>query len=444
MSPNPTRVQLRQDLLDIIGAGLEAARADRLVEAALADPPAALAAAPSLRLAAVGKAAAAMSRAFGAWAGGRLRGGVMVVPAGAGEVGMAIPGIDVIRASHPSPDATSEAAARRLLEEAAAAAREGVPLAVLLSGGASSLAALPVQGLRLADKAATADALMRAGAAIDELNAVRKHLSGIKGGRLAAAAGRSITLAISDVVAPVADDPSVIGSGPTVADPTTYREALAIVARFRLAERVPAAALEVLGRGAAGEIEETLKPGDGRLARSEYRVVGSRLDAVEGARKAAEARGYAVAEIAEPVTGQARAAGARLMEVAAGLAADVAGPVCLVTAGETTVEVRGTGKGGRNQELALAAALAARGLRATGRRFALASAGTDGIDGPTDAAGAIATDDTLDRALASGLDDPRDYLDENDTYRFFDALGDLIRTGPTGTNVGDLVVLLVG
>jgi len=441
---NPNRAQLRKDLLDIVHAGLEAARADRLVEAALRDPPAALATAPQIRLAAVGKAAAAMSRAFAGWAGDRLCGGVIVVPEAVGAAGPAIARLEVLGASHPVPDARSEAAARRLLDEAAAAAREGVPLAVLLSGGASSLAALPVAGLRLEDKAATAEALMRAGAAIDELNAVRKHLSAIKGGRLAAAAGRSITLAVSDVVAPVADDPSVIGSGPTVADPTTYREALAVVARYRVEDRLPPAALEILRRGGAGEIDETIKPGDSRLLGGDYRVVGSRSHATAGARAAAEARGYAVAEISEPVTGQARAAGARLADVAAGLAAEVDGPVCLIAAGETTVEVRGTGRGGRNQELALSAALAARALRLTGRPFAFASAGTDGIDGPTDAAGAIADEGTLDRALAAGLDDPRDYLDENDTYRFFDALGDLIRTGPTGTNVGDLQVVLIG
>ena len=440
---NTTRVRLRQDLLDIIGAGLESARADRLVAAALASPPADLAAAPGLRLAAAGKAAVAMARALGGWAGDRLRGGVIVAPDGSGDVEPPFAGVELIRASHPSPDARSEAAARRLLAEAASAARDGVPLAVLLSGGASSLAALPSEGLRLEDKAETAGLLMRAGAAIDELNTVRKHLSAIKGGRLAAAAGRSVTLAISDVVAPVADDPSVIGSGPTVADPTTFREALAIVARFRVGDRVPAAALEVLRRGAAGEIDETIKPGDARLATSEYRVVGNRLDAVAGARQAAEARGYTVAEIAEPLTGEARAAAGWLMQVAASLAGEVSGPVCLIAAGETTVHVRGAGRGGRNQELALCAALAARGVRELGRPFAVASAGTDGIDGPTDAAGAIADHETLDRALAAGLDDPRDYLEENDTYRFFDPLGDLIRTGPTGTNVGDLQVVLI-
>jgi glycerate-2-kinase len=435
--------RLRCDLVDILGGALDAVRADRLVRVALEDPPPPLTTAASVRIAAVGKASSSMASAFAEWAGSRLGGGVVVAPHGDPFAGPVSSAIETVHASHPSPDAHSEEAARLVLEQAASARADGTPFVLLLSGGASSLMALPTEGLSLAEKAATADALMRAGASIDQLNTVRKHLSAIKGGRLAVRAGTSVTLAVSDVVTPVADDPGVIGSGPTVADVTTFREALAILARFRLDDGVPAAALNVLGRGAAGEIEETIKPGDRRLVTSQYRLIGSRVNALAGARRAAEVRGYAVAEIAEPVTGDARSAAERLMGVAASLAADAPGPLCLLAAGETTVRVRGAGMGGRNQELTLDAVLAARGLREVGRPFAVASVGTDGIDGPTDAAGALADQDTLDRALAAGLDDPRDFLDENDTYRFFEPLGDLIKTGPTGTNVGDVQVVLI-
>jgi len=428
---------------------MESAKGDRLVRAVFEAPPPALGGAPRLRLAAVGKAAGPMTAAFVAWAGDRLRGGVVVAPDDGGPADAALAllpsTLAVVRSSHPKPDARSEQGARHVLEIAAAAAADGSPLVVLLSGGASSLMALPAAGLRLEDKAEAARRLMHAGAAIGELNAVRKHLSAIKGGRLAAAAaGPVVTLALSDVVSPVADDPSVIGSGPTVADPTTFVDALAIVERYGVRDQIPPGALAVLRRGAAGEIEETIKPGDARLARSEYHVIGSRLDAVAGARRAAEARGYTVTEVPEPLVGEAREAGASLMALAVALAAKTPGPLCVLAAGETTVQVRGEGRGGRNQEMALAAALAAPVDPPFTRAFALASAGTDGVDGPTDAAGAVVDPGTLARAARAGLGDPRAYLDRNDSYRFFEPLGDLINTGPTGTNVGDLQVVLIG
>jgi glycerate-2-kinase len=266
---------------------------------------------------------------------------------------------------------------------------------------------------------------------------VRKHLSAIKGGRLAAAAGATVTLAISDVVAPVADDPCVIGSGPTVPDPTTFADALAALDRFALRGRVPPAVVALLERGAGGEVEETIKAGDARLARASFHVIGSRLDALAGARERAAALGYTVVEVPEPIVGEAREAGAWLARRAAAAGAP---RVCVLAAGETTVRVRGRGRGGRNQELALAAALEGPG---TGGGWVLASAGTDGVDGPTDAAGAIVDPTTLARAAAAGLD-PRRFLENNDVYRFFEPLGDLIRTGPTGTNVGDVQVVLFG
>jgi hydroxypyruvate reductase len=224
-----------------------------------------------------------------------------------------------------------------------------------------------------------------------------------------------------------------------VADPTTFADALALVNETGLRARFPRAALERLERGARGQEEETVKPGDPRLARSVYRLIGNRLDALAGAREAAETRGYRTVVISTPMVGEAREAGVRLMDLGAQSRAAAGRPLCLLAAGETTVHVRGTGKGGRNQELALAAA--ARGLRDA--VFVLASVGTDGIDGPTDAAGAIVDSTTLARAAAAGVREPQGFLDENDSYRFFEPLGDLIKTGPTDTNVGDVQVLLV-
>ena len=441
MSTRSSLADLRRDLLDILAHGLARASVAEFVTRAMASPPPAIAGARGpLRLLAVGKAARPMAGTFRAWAGSRLAGGLVIgPPSGAPETpGLDTPGLETIEASHPAPDARSERAARRALAVARAAAQAGETLVVLLSGGASSLMALAAPGLTLADKAETSLALMHAGAAIDELNAVRKHLSAVKGGRLAAAAGATVTLAVSDVVAPVADDPCVIGSGPTVADPTTFADALGAIDRFGLRARIPGAAVTLLRRGARGEIEETVKPGDPRLARAAYHVIGSRLDALAGARGRAQEMGYTVVEIAGPLVGDAREAGAWL----AGRAAEAAGAaprVCVLAAGETTVRVHGRGKGGRNQELALAAALEGLGPR----EWALGSAGTDGVDGPTDAAGAVVDPTTLARAAAAGLD-PRRFLDDNDVYRFFEPLGDLIKTGPTGTNVGDLQVVLIG
>jgi hydroxypyruvate reductase len=277
---------------------------------------------------------------------------------------------------------------------------------------------------------------MRAGVAIDGLNCVRKHLSRIKGGQLAAAAAQTMTLAISDVHGPIADDPSVIGSGPTVGDPTTFAQAKAIVDRV---SDVPATVRGYFERGVRGEVPETIKPQDQRLSRGSYEIVGNRETAVGGAAEAARALGYAVSIVPEAITGEARDAArafladARLASVAAGTR------LCILAAGETTVTVTGNGLGGRNQEFVLAAAP---DLATIGRPAVLASAGTDGVDGPTDAAGALADPTTLDRARQAGVD-WQSTLAGHDAYHFFQPLGDLIVWGPTGTNVGDVQLLLV-
>ncbi len=429
-------VSLRQDLLHIVRAGLDRVHAGRLVRRALEGqaPPAGRF--ESLRVVAVGKAAAAMASAFADETGSRVRDGIVIGPARCDTVPR---GFEQWPGGHPVPSPASEAAARRALEMAQAVRADDECLVVLLSGGASALMALPAPEIDLAAKAEVTTLLLRSGVTIEALNCVRKHLSAIKGGRLAAAARACVTLAISDVVGPPPDDPSAIGSGPTVADPTTFDDASAVLDRAGVRGRCPKRVLEWLERGRRGECEETIKPDDPRLRKSTYHLIGSRLDAVAGARAAAEARGYFVHAVDDPITGEARVAGARLMEVAARWMNDARRPACLLSAGETTVSVVGAGKGGRNQEVALGAAL--KGL--PGATFAMASVGTDGVDGPTDAAGALVDSTTLARAEMTGLGDPGRFLAANDAYRFFDPLGDLIRTGPTDTNVCDLQVILV-
>jgi hydroxypyruvate reductase len=279
---------------------------------------------------------------------------------------------------------------------------------------------------------------MAHGADIYELNTVRKHLSAIKGGRLAAASrGAVLTLAVSDVVG---DDLSVIASGPTVPDDTTYSRALAVLERRGGLGAYPAEVVNHLQRGLAGGIEETPKPGDPRLARSAALVIGPQRGAIEGARRAAEALGYHVLVLPAPVTGEARDVALTHLAGVSNAASSLPRPLCVISSGETTVTVVGGGKGGRNQEFALAMAPA---LACSGLRAVAASIGTDGIDGPTDAAGALVDPTSITRARAAGLESAESYLAENNAYVFFDRLGDLIRTGPTDTNVGDLQVVLI-
>jgi glycerate-2-kinase len=297
--------------------------------------------------------------------------------------------------------------------------------------------ALPAPDITLDDKRRTTDRLLRAGADIHALNGVRKHLSSIKGGLLAAACrGTTRTYVISDVVT---DDLSAIGSGPTVPDPTTFADALNTLDRFGGRGAYPPSVIERLERGRRGEVAETPKPGDSRLTRAHATIVGSRVEGMAGAAREAASRGYRVETLADPVTGEARLAALAQVEIVAARRQPGV-PTCVISSGETTVHVTGDGRGGRNLEFALAVATRATTL---GVPFAAASVGTDGVDGPTDAAGALVDDTTLDRARAAGLGSPERALASNDSYTFFEGLDDLIHTGPTGTNVGDLQVFLL-
>ncbi len=341
-------------------------------------------------------------------------------------------GFETIVGGHPIPTAASEQAGRAALVLAASVGVDG-GLLVLLSGGASALMAVPADGVTLDDKRRTTEQLLRAGADIHALNTVRKHLSAIKGGRLAARAGGVCrALAISDVIG---DDLSVIASGPTVADSSTFRDALDVLRRFGGEAAYPSSVVARLTQST----DETPKPGDASLARSSTTVIGSRADAMAGAASEASASGYRVVTMHEPITGEARLAGIAHLRASMAKAHGLPRPVCVISSGETTVRVTGSGRGGRNQELALA--MAEPLARSAGPALA-ASIGTDGIDGPTDAAGALVDATTLERARARGLSPDR-FLAENNAYAFFAAIGDLIHTGPTGTNVGDLQVILL-
>jgi hydroxypyruvate reductase len=340
--------------------------------------------------------------------------------------------IDVIEAAHPVPDAAGMAAAQRILAAVTGLSADDRVLA-LLSGGGSALLALPAPGITLADKQSVTRELLRCGAAIDEINCVRKHLSAIKGGRLALAAAPAAvtTLAISDVVG---DDLGVIASGPTQPDPTTCADALAILDRYGI---IGPAVRALLAAGST----ETPKPGDARFAGHESRVVATASGALAAAAEAARAAGVTPLVLGDAIEGEAREAARVLAGIALSCAAGngpVAAPCVLLSGGETTVTVKGQGRGGRNAEFLLALAIALRGHP----RIHAIACDTDGIDGSEDNAGAVATADTLSRARALGLD-ARAYLDDNDAYGFFLALGDLIVTGPTRTNVNDFRAILI-
>jgi len=379
---------------------------------------------------AVGKAAAPMAAALEAAAGERVVAGLAITREGH-EAPLAR--TRLLLAGHPVPDARSERAAREALRLVESTRPDDL-LVVLLSGGASSLLAGPAPGLALADLARTTDALLAAGAPIDELNAVRKHCSAVAGGRLArrARAARIACLVLSDVPG---DRLDVIGSGPCAPDPTRYADALAALARR--GARVPERVRAHLRAGARGEIPETPKPGDPALARVRTALVATNATARAAAVSAAARRGWRALDLGGGLCGEARRAGRRLAGLAGALRAPE--PVCLVAGGETTVTLGpDPGRGGRSQEAALAAALAL-----AGRDDALLLfAGTDGSDGPTDAAGAYADGSTVARGRARGRDARAD-LARHDAYGFFGAEGGLLRTGPTRTNVMDLAFVHV-
>ncbi len=409
----------------------------RLFDAAIAeaDPalvvPRRLPAAPKGRTIVVGagKASAAMARALEDNWPGELTGLVVT------RYGHAAPckRIEIVEAAHPVPDERGRDAAQRILELVQGLSEDDLVVA-LISGGASALLSAPAKGLTLADKQAVNRALLASGASIDEMNCVRKHLSAAKGGRLAAAAfpARVVTLLISDVPG---DDPATIGSGPTVADPTTFADARAIIAKYGVA--LPDAVARRLSR----DDDESPKPGDPRLARTETHLIATPEASLMAAAAVARAEGVEPVILGDAIEGESR----EVARVFAGIARQTrrygqpSPPPCvLLSGGETTVTMRGKGRGGRNSEFLLALAVALQGQAGT---WAIAG-DTDGVDGSEDNAGAIVTPDTLARAEAKGVN-AKAFLAEDDAYSFFSALGDLVVTGPTLTNVNDFRAIFV-
>jgi len=409
----------------------------RMFEAAIAAAqpalcvPRHLPATPKGRLVVIGagKASASMARAVEDHWPGPLSGLVVT------RYGYAVPcqRIEIVEAAHPVPDAAGEAAAERLLQFVAGLTEDDLVLC-LISGGGSSLLPLALPGLTLADKQALNKALLASGASITEMNCVRRHLSSIKGGRLAAACApaRVMNLLLSDVPG---DDPIDIASGPTVADPTTCADGIEILRRYGI--DVPPRAMELLQSGEG----ETLKPGDPRLPAIETHFIATPQMALEAAANVARSAGYAPYILGDAIEGEARDVAKTMAGIALQVARrgqPVAPPCVLLSGGETTVTLRGRGRGGRNVEFLLSLGLALRGEPGI---HALAG-DTDGVDGQEEVAGAVLTPDTLARAWERGIK-PRERLDDNDGHGFFEALGDAVVTGPTLTNVNDFRAIVV-
>jgi len=378
-----------------------------------------------------GKASALMASAVERTLGGWITSGRVIVPEYQGPV-PALKRISFLKSTHPLPSSRGVRAVEQMLGIVEGVGERDIVLC-LISGGGSALMPLPIEGVSLADKRSVTDMLLGSGASIQDINCVRKHLSAFKGGRLAEKLSPAsvISLIVSDVVG---DDLASVASGPTVPDCTTYAQAEDILTRFGLWGRVPLRVSRVLEMGAAGEIPETLKPDSKVFEKVENVLVGSNSIAMRAASGALRRLGYSVTEIAE-VQGEAREFGASLARAALKKRAGGA----IAAGGETVVTVKGSGKGGRNQEIALAAALEISGSK----DVTVLSFSTDGIDGPTEAAGAIADGATVERAAERGMVAERQ-LANNDTYPLFKKLGDLVVTGPTGTNVNDVSIAITG
>lgn len=383
-----------------------------------------------------GKASAAMARSVERILGDRINDGLILTKY---DHGAELNHCRVIEAGHPVPDENGVRGAEALLELVSGAGPRDLILC-LISGGGSALSPAPAGGITLSDKQETTRLLLSCGATIHEINTIRKHLSRIKGGHLCAAANgaRIVSLILSDVIG---DDMDIIASGATAPDPSTFGDCMEILARYDLTQKIPGAVCAHLTKGRDGQKAETPKPGDPVFANVRNHIVGGNSDALSAAEDEARRLGFHPLILSSMIQGEAREAA----KVLCGVAREVrrsgnpaTAPACLLSGGETTVSIHGDGMGGRNMELALSAGISL----ADSSGIVLLSAGTDGSDGPTDAAGAFADGSTLTRAEALGLS-ASESLARNDSYPFFQRLGDLFITGPTRTNVMDLQILLV-
>jgi len=395
----------------------------------------------------MGKATARMAAGLERALGERLSGGIVAVKEGHIEK---LGCIRLMESAHPVPDERSVFAASAMLDLGTALGTrltERDLVIVLVSGGGSSILCAPVSGLTLEDKIGTTRLLLASGATINEVNCVRKHLSAVKGGRLASALAPAsvLTLILSDVIG---DDLDAIASGPTVPDPTTFHDALEIVKRYGIEEKLPPPVAKYLSAGAAGGLGapvETPKPGDPVFNRTKTVLVGTNRLALAAAEAEARRRGYHSLILSSRIAGEAREIALVYLGIGKDIAASdfpVLKPACIIAGGETTVTLRGGGKGGRNQEMALAFLAALGRSPKDGSGLTFLSAGTDGNDGPTDAAGALVDLDLYRSAIAAGLD-PEAALATNDSYPFFKESGGLVLTGPTNTNVCDVQIIIV-
>lgn len=436
---------IREELTEIFHAGLEAVKPDRAIESNLQVEGSILKVAgrefnldafQNVYVIGAGKASASMAKGLEETLGNRITGGLVNV--GHGHI-LELKKIRLNEAGHPLPDKWGEKGAEEIVEMAKKADRKDLVFC-LLSGGGSAFLPLPVEGITLEVKQELTRILLSCGATIGEINTLRKHLSRIKGGQLARYVypATLITLILSDVVG---DDVETIASGPTVPDSTTFADCLTVLHRYGIENKIPKAVHDRLRKGLKGEVPDTPKEGETYFQNNVTVIVGNNLQAVKAAGQRAKALGYRALILSTCVIGETR----EVARVHAAIAKEIVKtgnplppPACLLSGGETSVTIRGKGQGGRNQEFALAAAIEIAG----DRRIALLSAATDGIDGPTEAAGAFADAETITRARRLGLD-ARGYLDCNDSHSFFKRMGDLLITGPTLTNVMDLRIFLI-
>ena len=391
---------------------------------------------PSIFIIGAGKAGASMAKAVEDILGDRITAGLITVKYDHLED---LKRVKIQEAGHPVPDQNGLDGAQAIYQ-LASTADTGTLVICLISGGGSALLPLPVAGVTLEDKQQTTRVLLACGATIHEINAVRKHLSLIKGGGLAKAVypATLITLILSDVVG---DDLDSIASGPCVPDSKTFSDCMAIFAKYSIETEVPSRVLEYIESGIAGQVPETPKVGQEPFKNTQNVIVASNFNALLKAKEKAEDLGYNTLLLSSMLEGETREVAANHIAIAREIQKHgypLQTPACILSGGETTVKIRGSGKGGRNQEFALAAAVKMAGMSHT----TVLSAGTDGSDGPTDAAGAIVDDTTLHRSKEAGLL-AQQYLDNNDAYNFFDRLNDLYKTGPTNTNVMDLRIVLI-
>jgi glycerate 2-kinase len=384
-----------------------------------------------------GKASALMAQATEEVLKGRIDRGAIIATKGSHA---SLERIQLYHGGHPLPDEQGAKGAERIMEILSRAGEDDLVLC-LISGGGSALLVSPAEGIRLEDKKKMTQLLLECGATIDEINTIRKHISRVKGGRLARAAfpAQTVSLILSDVIGDRIDS---IASGPTAPDPTTVEDCLEILHRYNLMEGIPQSIKLFLQTNRGQQRNETVKPGDPVFGRAENVIIGSNFLALKEAETKAQALGFHTLLLSSAISGDTTKAAEEhallAREIRQGKS-NLPPPACVVSGGETTVVVTGEGKGGRNQEFILAAAIRIDGLH----DVVIASMNTDGIDGPTDACGALCDGLTVSRARTMNLD-PEDYLARNDSYRFFDRLGDLLKTGPTNTNVMDIHILLVG